>query len=68
MTAEGHRRLLRGLRPSRAESEDLLDGTGSGPLHELLAAIEEFQCDYGMPVTGDMDDTTRAKLMEVYGC
>jgi hypothetical protein len=38
MTAEGHRRPLRGLRPSRAESEDLLDGKGSGPLHELLAA------------------------------
>ena len=38
MTAEGPRRPLRGLRPSRAESEDLLDGTGSGPLHDLLAA------------------------------
>jgi len=38
MTAEGHRRPLRGLGPSRAESEDLLDGTGNGPLHELLAA------------------------------
>jgi hypothetical protein len=37
MTAEGHRGPLRRLRPSRAESEDLLDGTGSGPLHELLA-------------------------------
>jgi hypothetical protein len=35
---------------------------------EIRSAIEEFQCDYGMPVTGDMDDTTRAKLMEVYGC
>ncbi|WP_328307900.1 hypothetical protein [Actinomycetospora sp. NBC_00405] len=38
MTAEGRRRPPRGLRPSRAESEGLLDGTGSGPLHELLAA------------------------------
>ncbi|WP_433782699.1 hypothetical protein ACQPX6_22865 [Actinomycetospora sp. CA-101289] len=28
----------RGLRPSRAESEDLLDGGGSGPLRELLVA------------------------------
>ena len=38
MTAEGHRRSpLRG-RSSRAESEDLLDGAGSGPIHELLAA------------------------------
>ncbi|MDD7918703.1 hypothetical protein [Actinomycetospora callitridis] len=38
MTAEGRRRPRRGLRPSRAESEELLDGTGSGPLHELLVA------------------------------
>jgi hypothetical protein len=29
----------RRLRPSRAESEDLLDGGGSGPLRELLAAV-----------------------------
>jgi hypothetical protein len=28
----------RGLRPSRAESEDLLDGGGNGPLRELLVA------------------------------
>ena len=38
MTAEGHRMSPLQGRPSRAESEDLLDGAGSGPLHELLAA------------------------------
>ena len=38
MTTEGHRMSpLRG-RSSRAESEDLLNGAGSGPIHELLAA------------------------------
>jgi hypothetical protein len=35
MTGDRARRL----RPSRAESEDLLDGGGSGPLRELLAAV-----------------------------
>jgi hypothetical protein len=38
MTAKEDRVPPRGLRPSRAESEDLLDGAGTGPLHELLAA------------------------------
>ncbi|HSK57431.1 MAG TPA: hypothetical protein VK935_00115, partial [Actinomycetospora sp.] len=37
MRAQGDR--ARGLRPSRAESEDLLDGGGDGPLRELLAAV-----------------------------
>lgn len=35
---------------------------------ELLAAIEEFQCDRGLPLTGKMDDVTRAALSEVHGC
>ncbi|MDF2975963.1 MAG: hypothetical protein K0S40_691, partial [Actinomycetospora sp.] len=35
MTGDRARRL----RPSRAESEDLLDGGGSGPLRELFAAV-----------------------------
>jgi Putative peptidoglycan binding domain len=35
---------------------------------ELLAAIEEFQCDRGLPLTGEMDDATQAALSEVHGC
>ena len=38
MTAEGPRTSPPRWRSSRAESEDLLDGAGSGPLHELLEA------------------------------
>ena len=34
----------------------------------LRSAIEEFQCDNGIGVTGDLDDATLAKLREVYGC
>ncbi len=31
-------------------------------------AVEEFQCDYGMRVTGILDDATKAKLKEIHGC
>ncbi len=35
---------------------------------ELLpAAIEEFQCDHGLKVTGQLDEATRSKLLEVHG-
>ena len=30
-------------------------------------SLEEFQCDYHLPVTGKPDGATRAKLKEVYG-
>lgn len=33
----------------------------------LRSAVEEFQCDAGIGVTGDLDDATLAKLREVYG-
>lgn len=35
---------------------------------ELRAAIEEFQCDQGLDLTGECDGPTRAKLEEVHGC
>jgi hypothetical protein len=34
---------------------------------ELRSAIEEFQCDQGVKVTGEQDATTRAKLLEIHG-
>jgi len=34
---------------------------------ELRSAIEEFQCDQGLKTTGEVDDTTRAKLKTVHG-
>ncbi len=30
-------------------------------------AIEEFQFENGVEVTGEMDDATQAKLVKVYG-
>lgn len=35
---------------------------------ELRAAVEEFQCDEGLRVTGEVDGSTRTKLREVHGC
>jgi hypothetical protein len=34
---------------------------------ELRSALEEFQCDYGLQLTGEEDDATKAKLLEVFG-
>jgi hypothetical protein len=34
----------------------------------LHYAIEQFQCDYKLKVTGELDDSTRSKLREVHGC
>lgn len=31
------------------------------------SAVEEFQCDQGMKVTGECDGATQAKLLEVHG-
>ena len=33
----------------------------------LRLAIEEFQCDNDLEVTGEADDATRSKLMELHG-
>ncbi len=34
----------------------------------LRYAIEEFQLDYKIKVTGELDDTTKSKLKEAHGC
>ena len=34
---------------------------------ELRSAIEEFQCNQGLDVTGEQDAPTRAKLLEIHG-
>jgi hypothetical protein len=34
---------------------------------ELQAAIEEFQCDHGLRVTGILDSATKAKLKDIHG-
>ncbi len=34
----------------------------------LQSAIEEFQCDHGLPVTGKMDKKTQDRLKQEHGC
>ncbi len=34
----------------------------------LRSAVEEFQCDQGLPVTGDCDPATQERLQAQYGC
>lgn len=45
----------------------LLDAEEGTPA-ALRAALEEFQCDEGLSVTGEADASTRARLREVHGC
>ena len=52
--------------PIRKLSEAELKA-GKGEAREVRAAIEEFQCDQAIPVTGDMDDLTRSTLLTVHG-
>jgi len=35
---------------------------------ERRSAIEEFQCDQGLRVSGDPDAETQSKLLEIHGC
>ncbi len=35
---------------------------------EMIVALEDFQAQYEIPVSGRPDDTTKAKIVEVYGC
>ncbi|WP_437671179.1 peptidoglycan-binding protein [Sorangium sp. So ce131] len=35
---------------------------------ELRFALQEFQADHGIKITGAFDDATRAKLLDIHGC
>ena len=35
---------------------------------EMIIALQDFQAQYQVPVSGQPDDATKAKLVEVYGC
>jgi hypothetical protein len=37
-------------------------------VNDVRSAIEEFQCDFGLPVTGTMDAVTQQRLMQIHGC
>jgi hypothetical protein len=58
--ASGQRSRLANLGYYRGGEAPVDDG-------ELASAIEEFQCDQGLPVSGKCDGATQAKLKEVHG-
>jgi hypothetical protein len=60
-TPAGCRSRLDNLGYDPGKAEDDLDGA------ILRSAIEEFQCDQGLDLTGACDDATQSKLIEVHG-
>ena len=34
----------------------------------MILALQDFQAQFQIEVTGKLDDATKAKLAEVYGC
>lgn len=45
-----------------------LDAADGKDEPKVTAAIEDFQCEHGLDATGDADQPTRNKLVELYGC
>jgi len=43
------------------------DRLGTTSAEDLQSDIEEFQCDYGLKVTGILDEATKAKLKDTHG-
>lgn len=41
---------------------------GDIPQLRLRYAVEEFQCDYHLTITGELDAATKAKIKAVHGC
>ena len=41
---------------------------GNPDPEQLKSAVEEFQCDNSLPLTGECDAATRAKLKEIHKC
>ena len=59
----------------RTGQQARLDNLGyrAGPVggdnpEQFRSAVEEFQCDQDMKVTGDCDSTTQARLKKAHGC
>jgi len=41
---------------------------GAPDPERFRSAVEEFQCDQDMDVTGDCDDATQSQLRSAHGC
>jgi N-acetylmuramoyl-L-alanine amidase len=35
---------------------------------EMLIALEDFQAQYALPISGQLDDATKAQLLQAHGC
>jgi hypothetical protein len=68
-----------GLNPSDDSTENgwkarlfnlgfLWDPTVEEDDDEMAVAVEDFQAQYALPVTGQLDDATKAQLLQMYGC
>lgn len=57
-----------GLRSRLANLGYLLEEPGRDEREALRSAVEEFQCDVGLKVTGEVDAQTQARLLESHGC
>lgn len=60
-TLSGARARLNNLGYDAGERDDPADA-------DLRSAIEEFQCDHGIPVTGELDAATTSLLAQRHGC
>lgn len=60
-TLSGARARLNNLGYDAGERDDPTDAA-------LRSAIEEFQCDHGVPVTGELDTATASLLAQRHGC
>jgi len=46
----------------------LWDPTVTDDDAEMQIAVQDFQAQYSLPLTGQLDDGTKAQLLQVYGC
>ncbi len=46
----------------------LWDPTADESDDEMVIALQDFQAEYQLPVTGQLDDATRAQLAQAHGC
>jgi len=45
----------------------LWDATVDDTSDEMLIALQDFQAQYSLPVNGQLDDATKAQLLQTYG-
>jgi N-acetylmuramoyl-L-alanine amidase len=46
----------------------LADSSAGADSDEMLIALQDFQAQYSLPLSGQLDDATKAQLVQTYGC